>query len=90
MNAPAAGAPLAGQVLYQFKIRRVKYLNNVVEQDHRAIKRIIRPMLGFKDFRCTRVILSGIDIMHMIVKGQMVHTGKIKLSAACQFYSLVT
>jgi transposase-like protein len=90
MTAPAADVPLGGQVLYQFKIRQVKYLNNVVEQDHRAIKRIIRPMLGFKDFRCARVILSGIDIMHMIVKGQMVHTGKIKLSAACQFYSLVT
>jgi putative transposase len=71
------------------KIRQVKYLNNVVEQDHRAIKRIIRPMLGFKDFRCARVILSGIEIMHMITKGQMIHTGKIKPSAACQFYSLV-
>jgi putative transposase len=71
------------------KIRQVKYLNNVVEQDHRAIKRIIRPMLGFKDFRCARVILSGIEIMHMIAKGQMKHTGKIKPSAACQFYSLV-
>jgi putative transposase len=72
------------------KIRQVKYLNNVVEQDHRAIERIIRPMLGFKDFRCARVILSGIEIMHMIAKGQMKHTGKIKPSAACQFYSLVT
>jgi putative transposase len=71
------------------KIRQVKYLNNVVEQDHRAIKRIIRPMLGFKDFRCARVILSGIEIMHMIAKGQMIHTGKIKPSASCQFYSLV-
>jgi transposase-like protein len=71
------------------KIRQVKYLNNVVEQDHRAIKRIIRPMLGFKDFRCARVILSGIEIMHMIAKGQMIHIGKIKPSAACQFYSLV-
>ncbi|MFL9912174.1 IS6 family transposase [Paraburkholderia fungorum] len=72
------------------KIRQVKYLNNVVEQDHRAIKRITRPMLGFKNFRCARVILSGIEIMHMIAKGQMKHTGKIKPSAASQFYSLVT
>ena len=72
------------------KIRQVKYLNNVVEQDHRAIKRIIRPMLGSKDFRCARVILSGIEIMHMISKGQMKYTGKIKPSAASQFYSLVT
>ena len=71
------------------KILQVRYLNNVVEQDHRAIKRIIRPMLGFKDFRCARVILSGIEIMHMIAKGLMKHTGKIEPSAARRFYSLV-
>jgi putative transposase len=53
------------------KIRQVKYLNNMVEQDHRAIKRRIRPMMGFKDFRCARIILSGIETMHMIRKGQM-------------------
>ena len=70
------------------KIRQAKYLNNVVEQDHRAIKRVIRPMLGFKSFRCARVILGGIEIMYMIAKGQMMHAGKIKPSAACQFYSL--
>ena len=46
-------------------------------------------MLGFKDFQCARVILSGIEIMHMISKGQMKHTGQIKPSAATQFYSLV-
>ena len=33
-------------------LRQSKYLNNIVEQDHRAIKRIVRPMLGFKSFRC--------------------------------------
>src|ERR1700687_3299671 len=48
------------------EIRQVKYLNNVVEQDHRAIKRITRPMLGFNGFRCARIILSGIEVMHMI------------------------
>jgi hypothetical protein len=48
-----------------------------------------RPMLGFKDFCCARVILSGIEIMHTIAKGQMIHIGKIKPSAACQFYSLI-
>src|ERR1700736_3793076 len=53
------------------KIRQCKYLNNIVEQDHRAIKRITKPMLGFKDFRCARIILSGIEVMHMIRKGQM-------------------
>ena len=34
------------------ELRRSKYLNNIVEQDHRAIKRIVRPMLGFKSFAC--------------------------------------
>jgi putative transposase len=53
------------------KVQQVKYLNNIVEQDHRAIKRRIRPMMGFKDFRCARIILSGIETMHMIRKGQM-------------------
>jgi len=64
------------------KVRQVKYLNNVVEQDHRAIKRRTRPMLGFKDFDCARVILSGIKVMHMIKKGQMKDFGKVPLSAA--------
>jgi putative transposase len=46
-------------------------------------------MLGFKDFDCARVILSGIEVMHMIKKGQMKDIGKVPLSAAQQFYSLV-
>jgi putative transposase len=46
-------------------IRQVKYLNNIVKQDHRAIKRIPRPMLGFKSFRAARAILAGIELMHM-------------------------
>ena len=71
------------------KIRQVKYLNNVVEQDHRAIKRITRPMLGFKDFRCARIILSGIEVMHMIRKGQMKTENGTHPSAAEQFYSMV-
>ena len=70
------------------KVRQIKYLNNVVEQDHRAIKRIIRPMMGFKDFRCARSILAGIEVMHIIRKGQMQDEGIAK-SAAEQFYLLV-
>ena len=71
------------------KIRQVKYLNNIVEQDHRAIKRRTRPMMGFKDFRCARIILSGIETMHMISKGQMKHGGASR-TAAEQIYSLMT
>ncbi|MFC7632657.1 IS6 family transposase [Paraburkholderia humisilvae] len=70
------------------KVRQVKYLNNLVEQDHRAIKRRTRPMLGFKDFNCARVILSGIELMHMIRKGQMRNDG-FAATPAVQFYSLI-
>jgi transposase-like protein len=69
------------------EIRQRKYLNNIVEQDHRAIKRRTRPMMGFKDFQCARVMLSGIEMMHMIVKGQMVTNGTARMPAE-QFYSL--
>jgi putative transposase len=69
-------------------IRQFKYLNNIVEQDHRTVKRITRPMLGFKSFRCARVILAGIEIMHMICKGQLRSNDVSTLSAAQQFYSL--
>ena len=44
---------------------------NIVEQDHRAIKRIARPMLGIKTFRCARAVIAGIETMHMIKKGQL-------------------
>jgi putative transposase len=52
-------------------VRQVKYLNNIVEQDHRAIKRVTRPMLKFKSFRAARNVLAGIELMHMIRKGQL-------------------
>jgi putative transposase len=66
-------------------IRQCKYLNNIVEQDHRAVKRIIRPMLGFKSFRCACVILGGIELMHMVRKEQMRSSNGSSLSAAQQF-----
>jgi transposase-like protein len=69
-------------------IRQCKYLNSIVEQDHWSVKRITRPMLGFKSFRCARVILGGIEIMHMICKGKMQSDDVSTLSGAQQFYSL--
>ena len=47
-----------------------KYLNNIVEQDQRAIKRIARPIRGFKSFWRARIIIVGIESMHMIRKGR--------------------
>ena len=70
------------------EMRQIKYLNNIVEQDHRAIKRIARPMLGFKSFRCARILLEGIETMHMIRKGQLDCPKGQASAAASQFYSL--
>lgn len=50
---------------------RIKYLNNMVEQDHRTIKKRIRPMLGFKSFISASATLEGIEVANMIRKGQM-------------------
>jgi putative transposase len=70
-------------------IRQVKYLNNIVEQDHRGVKRVTRPMLGFKSFEAAQDTLVGIELMHMIKKRQMiVEAGAEGLTAAEQFYSL--
>jgi transposase-like protein len=74
--------------LTPIRVRQNKYLNNVVEQDHPAIKRIIKPMMGFKDFRCARIILSGIEIVHMIRKEQMCDDS-VASTAAERFYTLV-
>ncbi|PGB74746.1 IS6 family transposase, partial [Bacillus pseudomycoides] len=54
------------------QLRQVKYLNNIVEQDHRFIKKRVRSMLGLKSFRTATSIISGIEAMHMVKKGQLV------------------
>ncbi|HHQ6628212.1 TPA: DDE-type integrase/transposase/recombinase, partial [Serratia fonticola] len=69
-------------------VRQSKYLNNLIEQDHRNIKRRIRPMLGFKSFRRSQTILAGIELVHMIRKGQLQHPVGDRLSPAEQFYLL--
>ena len=69
-------------------VRQVKYLNNIVEQHHRAIKRVTRPMLNFKSFRAARNVLAGIELMHMIRKGQLLLQGGNERSFANQFYAL--
>ncbi len=70
------------------ELRQSKYLNNIVEQDHRAIKRVVRPMLGFKSLACARILIAGIETMHMIRKEQLKHPKDQASSAADQFYSL--
>ncbi len=81
-----SGANLAGlqavNVIRKFagdgqliRIMQSKYLNNIVEQDHRFIKRLTRPMLGFKAFNSADATLAGIETAHMIRKGQIIAPG---------------
>ena len=53
------------------QIRQIKYLNNIVEQDHHFIKKRIHSMLGLKSFRIATYILAGVEAMHMIKKEQI-------------------
>ena len=69
-------------------VHQVKYLNNIVEQDHRAIKRQTRPMPGYKYFHAAKSILAGIELVHMIKKGQRQIAGGKAMSFANQFYAL--
>jgi hypothetical protein len=57
-------------------------------QDHRAMKRLTRPMLGFKSFWADRCTIAGIETMHAIRKGQLTSTGNALQTPAEQFYAL--
>ena len=72
----------------RIKIRSCKYLNNIVKQDHRRIKRITRLTLGFKNFRTAQATLKGIEWVAMIKKGQMKKNISASFSPAEQFYAL--
>ena len=77
---------LLGFAWMQIHIRQIKYLNNIVEQDHRGIKRIIKPMLGFKAFHSAQATLAGIELHRMLKKGQ--HIDAENASVFEQFYAL--
>jgi transposase-like protein len=69
-------------------IRQSKYLNNLVEQDHRAVKRLVRPLLGFKSFWAACCTIAGVEVMHAIRKGQLIAPGLSIQTPAEQFYAL--
>lgn len=71
--------------LTPIRIRQSAYLNNRIEQDHRAIKRRVRPMLGFKSVVSARVILGGIEMIHMMRKQQAKYACNQQPSLAKQF-----
>ncbi|ETX03481.1 MAG: integrase (plasmid) [Candidatus Entotheonella factor] len=73
-----------------FEIRKIKYLNNIVEQDHRGVKRITKPMMGFQAFKSAQSTLTGIELIHMLRKDQLEDGVEQGLSVADQFYSLAS
>lgn len=87
-NTAAAIRSVNDHVCVDVELRQSKYLNNIVEQDHRAVKRITNPMMGFKSFWSAQKLISGIETMHMVKKGQLHCPDGRPMSAADQFYSL--
>jgi putative transposase len=71
--------------LKPIRIRQSAYLNNRIEQDHRAIKRRVRPMLGFQTIDSARAILGGIEMIHMMRKQQAKYARNLHPSLAEQF-----
>jgi putative transposase len=74
--------------LKPIRIRQSQYLNNRIEQDHRAVKRRVRSMLGFKSVDSARVIIGGIELIHMLRKQQAKYACNQQLSLAEQFHLL--
>jgi putative transposase len=78
INIDRSGANRVGIKIYnkrkrtKIEIRSCKYLNNIVEQDHRFIKRRVGPMLGFKSFESAKQIAAGIELVRMLKKGQLI------------------
>jgi putative transposase len=86
----AAIDEISAAIAAPITIRQIKYLNNIVGQDHRAVNRVIKPMLGFKSFGASANVLAGVKLMHTIRKGQFVIAGAPPpvMSFADQFYAL--
>ncbi|MFC1457774.1 IS6 family transposase [Microvirga arabica] len=74
--------------LKPIRIRQSAYLNNRIQKDHRAIKRRVRPMLGFKTMNSARVILGGIEMVHMMRKQQAIYARNPQTSLVEQFERL--
>ncbi|MCL5273011.1 MAG: DDE-type integrase/transposase/recombinase [Gammaproteobacteria bacterium] len=79
---------LLGGLFVQLTVRQIKYLNNIVEQDHRFIKKITKPMKGFKAFHSADAPLAGIELHHILRKKQ--HTQSANQTIFERFYGLST
>jgi putative transposase len=79
---------LAGIISF-VEILQIKYLNNLVEQEHRFIKKITKPMMGFKAFHSAKATVAGIETVHMIRKGPSVRRNHPSLQAVYGFSRIV-
>ena len=71
------------------EMRQITYVNKMVEQDHRGVKRITRPLLGFTSCKATQATLVGIELMHRLTKDQLVKEARTEgFTLAEQFSSL--
>ncbi len=61
---------MMGSLFFQIAMKQIKYLNNIVEQEHRFIKKVTKPMKGFKAFHSAQATLAGIELHHLLRKGQ--------------------
>lgn len=86
INFQIAILALLGFSMMKIQIRQIKYLNNMIEQDHRGIKRITNPMMGFKAFHSAEATLAGIELCRMLKKDQ--HIEAKNSSIFEQFYAL--
>ena len=66
----------SGELPKRVKLRSSKYLNNLIEQDHRRVKHRLGPMLGLKSFRTAAVVIRGVELAEKIKKGQF-KTGRL-------------
>jgi putative transposase len=86
INLALAMLCMFGGLPLQMTVRQIKYLNNIIEQDHRFVKKITNGMRGFKAFHSAEATLSGIELHHMLRKNQ--HTQSNELTIFEQFYGL--
>ncbi len=75
----------AGILPASVELRQVKYLNNLIEQDHRFIKRVVKPAMGFFSIETAGRTLQGYEVMHMIRKGQMLGVNKGDITGQVTF-----
>ena len=88
INLKLALLCLLGFMFVQLTVRQIKYLNNIIEQDHRFIKKITKPMKGFKAFYSAEATLSGVELHHMLRKNQ--HQNSDNMTIFEQFNTLAT